>query len=129
MPTKKGKGSGDDALGRVEQKLDLFKEHFDSHMTSVNVKLDKCDERLDKVDVTLGKQQVILDEHVRRTNLIEEKIDADKKDVDAKLEPIKNHVSQVKLFMKIAGYVLGGGAALGGAGMGIKELIGIFFGG
>jgi hypothetical protein len=123
MPPKKGKGDGD-AMSRVEAKLDLFKEHFDHHMTSVNVKLDKCDERLDKVDITLAKQQVILDEHVKRTNLLEEKVDADRKETAAALEPLKVQGSQIKLMLKIGGAILGAGAG----GFGIKELIAFFAG-
>lgn len=45
------------------------------------MKLDKLDEqikvldkRLDSVDITLAKQQVSLDEHIKRTTLLENKV-------------------------------------------------------
>jgi len=110
-------------------KLDLFKDHFDSHLSDVKGTLNRMDERLDKIDVTSAAQGATLEEHVRRTNLLEEKIEVDKKIVESKLEPIQAHVTQVKIFMKIAGLVLGGGTLLGGAGVGIKKLIDALFGG
>jgi ribosome-associated translation inhibitor RaiA len=116
MPAKKN-----DAMGRVETKIDLFKEHFDEHMKTVGAKLEKMDDRLDNVDVTVARQQTILEEHVKRTNLLEEKLDKD-------VEPLKAQASQVRLLLKIAGLILGGGAAVSGAGWGIKELIALFTG-
>lgn len=124
MPAKK-----DNSIDRVELKLDLFKEHFDKHMESVAAHLGKVDDRLDRIDTTAATNTAVLEEHVRRTNLLEEKIELDKKDIEGKLEPIKAHVNQVKIFMKIAGLVVGGGSILGGAGVGIKKLIEAIFGG
>jgi len=47
----------------------------------IEMKLDKLDEqikvldkRLDSVDITLAKQQVSLDEHIKRTTLLENKV-------------------------------------------------------
>lgn len=119
MPRKK-----DDPMDRVEMKLDLFKDHFDDHMRTVGDKLEKMDNRLDNVDVTMVKQQVVLDEHVRRTNLLEEKTEAAKKELEEKIEPLKNQSSQIKLFLKIGAALLGAG----GAGFGVKELLGLFNG-
>lgn len=61
-------------------------------------KLESIDKRLDSVDVTLGKQSIILDEHVKRTNLLEKK-----------MEPIEKHVVIVGGLMKYVGFAISGG--------------------
>jgi len=38
-------------------------------------KLDKIDERLNSIDVTLAQQAVSLDTHIKRTDLLEDKVD------------------------------------------------------
>lgn len=53
-------------------------------------KLDKIDERVDRIDVTMAKQEVVLEEHVRRTNILEDE-----------LKPIKKHVNMVNAVVKI----------------------------
>lgn len=53
-------------------------------------KIDKIIEKVNTIDVTLAKQQVTLDEHVRRTNLLEEK-----------MEPVEKHVTIVNGCLKI----------------------------
>jgi len=111
----------------IDQKLDLFKEHFDNRMGMVGKTLERMDERLDRVDVTMGKQQGILEEHVRRTNLLEEKIDDERKSIEEKVEPFKTQHVQVKLLMKIGVAIIAAGG-LGGAGFGIKQLISAIFG-
>lgn len=55
-------------------------------------KIDKIVEKISNIDVTLAKQSVILEEHVRRTNLLEQKI-----------EPIENHVAMVNGALKLLG--------------------------
>ena len=116
MPKK-----SDPTYGLLEQKLDIFKDHFDGHMENVGKTLERMDDRLDKVDVTLGKQQVTLEDHVKRTNLLEDKLARE-------IEPLKVQSAQVKLLMKIGAAVIAAGG-LGGAGFGIKQLIVAIFGG
>lgn len=58
-------------------------------------KLDKIVEDIGEIKVTLGKQQVSLDEHIRRTNLIEED-----------LKPVKKHVWMVNGALKLVGAVI-----------------------
>jgi hypothetical protein len=41
----------------------------------IEAKLDKVDERVDRVDVTLSAQHVSLTEHMRRTEILEEKVE------------------------------------------------------
>lgn len=57
-------------------------------------KLDKIIEKIASIDVTLAKQSVILEEHVKRTNLLEEKI-----------EPIEKHVAMVNGALKLLGLI------------------------
>lgn len=58
----------------------------------VEEKLDKVVEKISSIDVTLAKQSVILDEHVRRSNLLE-----------AKMVPLEKHVSMVNGALKLIG--------------------------
>lgn len=55
-------------------------------------KVDKILERVGSIDVTIGKQQVSLDEHIRRTNLLE-----------VELKPVKRHVFMVEGALKLIG--------------------------
>lgn len=123
----------------IDQKLDLFKEHFDNHLGNVNKTLERMDGRLDNLDVTAGKQQTILDEHVKRTNLLEgkleeerkaiaEKLAAERKQTAEELEPLKTQSTQVKLLIKVGAAIAAAGG-LGGAGFGIKQLVAAIFGG
>lgn len=122
------------SMERIETKLDLFKEHIDKQLSSVDSKLDRIDSRVDVIEVTLGKQHSSLEEHIRRTNLLEQKIhnettdlgkriDAESKAVVESLEPIKMQSKQVKMILKIIATILGAGAAGGGAGLGIHKLV------
>lgn len=63
-------------------------------MRETDQKLDKIVENISEINITLGKQSVILEEHIRRTNLLEEK-----------LVPIEKHVQMVHGAMKLLGLV------------------------
>ena len=99
---------------KKEDTFNLFRDHLDLHMNNVNSKLDKLDGRMDNVDVTLVKQQSILDEHVRRTNVLE-----------AKVEPLQTMNLQVKTLLKIGAVIM----ATGAGGLGLKQLFNLLFGG
>jgi hypothetical protein len=60
----------------------------------VEEKIDKIVDKITDIDVTLGKQSVILEEHVRRTNLLENK-----------LEPIEKHVHMIQGALKFLGLI------------------------
>ena len=62
-------------------------------------KLDKLDDRLNSIDKTLVKQEENLAEHMRRTNILEKK-----------LEPVEDHVKFVKNMGKLIGFlgIIGG---------------------
>lgn len=87
-------------------------------------KLDRLDGRLDSMDTTLVKQQAILDEHVRRTNLLEGKISADTAAIRESLP--KNIEDQIRLarnkFLISVLKVLGVVAGTGAGGVAIKEI-------
>lgn len=57
-------------------------------------KVDKIVEKIGNIDVTLAKQSVILEEHVKRTNLLE-----------ARIEPVVKHVAIMKAMAKIVGFM------------------------
>lgn len=72
-------------------------------------KLDSIVEKIASIDVTLAKQSVILDEHIKRSNLLE-----------AKMEPIEKHVAIVHAILKGLGVL----TALAGAIKGFLTLKG-----
>lgn len=65
---------------------------MDDDFDRIHKKLDKIDDRLGSIDVTLAKQAVSLDEHIKRTNLLEKK-----------LEPVERHVMMVNGVLKFLG--------------------------
>ncbi len=65
----------------------------------VEAKIDKVHERLSSIDATLAGQHVSLVEHIRRTSILE-----------TKLEPVEKHVDMVHGALKLIGLV----AMLGG---------------
>ena len=61
-------------------------------LEQIETKIDKLDNRLDSIDITLAKQHVVLEEHIKRTEILE-------KDV----APIKTHVAKVEGALKLVG--------------------------
>ena len=57
-------------------------------------KLDKISDRLNSIDVTLAKQEITLDIHVKRTNLLESKID-----------PMESRWSNLLGVIKLVGFI------------------------
>lgn len=113
-----------DATDRVETKLDMFKEHFDSHMEDISGEFKEIKSRINNMDSSLMKQQVLLDESTRRTNLLELKLQEDKRSFESKIVPLNAQHTQIKLAIKI----LAGLLSVGGAGFGIKEIVGLIIG-
>jgi hypothetical protein len=64
----------------------------DDKLTRIEMKIDKIQEHIVGIDITLAKQHVSLDEHVRRTNLLEEQ-----------LRPVEQHVTMVSGVIKLLG--------------------------
>jgi hypothetical protein len=61
-------------------------------MRDLDDKLDEIASNIGEINITLAKQSVILDEHVKRTNLLEKK-----------LEPVEKHVQMIHGAMKLMG--------------------------
>ena len=67
-------------------------EDIKAVLAKLDKKIDKLDSRLDHVDITLIKQEAQLAEHIRRTNILEQK-----------LEPVEKHVTMVNGVLKFIG--------------------------
>ena len=138
----------------IESKIDMLTELMrDSHrdtksaLEKLDAKVEKIDSRVDNLDVTVGKQAVTLqsqqrslDEHIRRTNILEDKVESEvskvfrkidhhEAEMSKKIAPLKTTDTKIKVILKIVGVVLGSGAAAGGAGLGLSKLIAVIFGG
>jgi hypothetical protein len=74
----------------------------------IDQKLDTILEKIGNIDVTLGKQEVTLAEHIRRTALIE-----------ADMKPVKAHVAAVQVVFKLVGVV----AMLGAIAEGVMSVL------
>lgn len=73
MADKNDSNLVDASLVRISERFDRVDDKFDRVQTS----LEKVTDRLGGIDVLMVRQQAILDEHVRRTNLLEEKLETD----------------------------------------------------
>lgn len=58
--------------------------------------LDKVDSRLDNIDITLAKQSVQLEEHMRRSEANEKAIEI----LSDKIQPVVTHIEALKLVGK-----------------------------
>lgn len=83
-------------------------------MSDANNKLDKLDTRIDNIDVTLAKQQVILEEHMRRSIANEAAVDLLRTEVQnrhdllmEKLEPLTKYADRAVFVFQIAAAVGG----------------------
>ena len=77
----------------------------EKRLERIEDKIDKVVEHISSIDITLAKQSVVLDEHIRRTNILEKKI-----------EPIEEHVSSMRTALKTAKFFLKLLAVLGASG-------------
>lgn len=75
----------------------------DDHILRLESKLDSIVDKIGDIDVTLVKQSVILEEHIRRTELLE-----------AKVEPIEKHSHMISGAIKLIGLVVAGVATIEG---------------
>lgn len=67
---------------------------MDELIKRLEAKVDKLDERLDNMDKTLVLQEANLKEHMKRSDLLEKK-----------LEPVEKHVHAVNTIFKLIGVV------------------------
>ena len=63
-------------------------------LIKLDSKVDKISERLNSVDVTLAQQHESLDTHIKRTEILEEK-----------LEPVEKHVAMMNGALKLLGII------------------------
>jgi hypothetical protein len=61
-----------------------------SDIKTVISKLDKLDERIDSIDITLAKQHVSLDEHIRRTELNEKALELMAEETNGRLKKLES---------------------------------------
>ncbi len=65
---------------------------------SIDAKLDTVIEATTEIKITLGKQQVILDEHIRRTELLEKEI-----------KPLQKQHTILNFVAKVLSLIIGSG--------------------
>lgn len=66
----------------------------DKRLERIETKIDHITDKIVSLDITSAKQQTSLDEHIRRTNLLEEEI-----------RPIKKHVDRVNGALSVIGFI------------------------
>lgn len=71
-------------------------------LARIEQKVEKIDDHLASMDKTLVKQEANLEEHMRRTELLEEQ----HKHFETELEPINAHVNQVKGVIKLLAFIV-----------------------
>jgi hypothetical protein len=69
--------------------------NIDNHLAGIDTQLNGVQTHLGSIDITLGRQAVSLDEHIRRTGLLEQSI----------IAPIRL-VTQVDTVLKVLGFIL-----------------------
>lgn len=74
---------------------------------SVNNKLDKIDERLDKVEQVLIRNTTVMEEHHRRSTLLEIHVNKIEERFLAELGPIKNYKDKISYGFKGIVWVTG----------------------
>lgn len=62
----------------------------DRRLERIEARMDDISDHLGSIDVTLAKQSVLLEEHIKRSNMLEEIV-----------MPIKSHVDVIKVIMKV----------------------------
>jgi archaellum component FlaC len=83
----------------------------DDRLDRIEDKLDRINDKIANIDVTLAKQSVILDEHIKRSNMLEEK-----------MKPVEKHVAIINTIFKI----LGGTSLAGGLGHAIMKILKVY---
>jgi len=65
-------------------------------------KVEKIDDKVDAIDITTARQQIILDEHIKRTEILETRTEK----IFEELKPIKLHVNMVHSSFKMIAWVV-----------------------
>ena len=88
-------------------------------LNKIEDKLDNLDGRVDNIDITLAKQHVSLEYHIKRSD----QADAAIKIVSDELSPVKDHVKAVNTLIKVLAWSIGIVGTLVGIMAGITALI------
>lgn len=67
---------------------------MEDELKGINKNLKKINRKLEELHVVTVRQQVILDEHVKRSNMLE-----------AKMAPVERHVAMVSGAIKFIGFL------------------------
>lgn len=70
-------------------------------LSKLQEKIESLDEKMDDMKITHERNTVILDEHIRRTEIAEQNIDS----LRADLKPIQTHVTQISFVFKFIGFI------------------------
>lgn len=96
-------------------------------LVDIRARLDRIDDNYDRltghiasIDITLAKQSVLLEEHIRRTNLLEDRLEGEIIKQAEALSPIQKHVAGVGFLIKFLGIL----STAVGAAVGIYKLLG-----
>ena len=65
-------------------------------MDEVKSKLNKISDDIVEIKITLAAQHADISHHIKRSDLLEDKIDIMKQDIDHEIQPIKDHVTKVQ---------------------------------
>ena len=74
-----------------------------ARIDKLDTHLDRAATHLARVDVTLAKQSILLEEHIKRTNLLEDRLEGEIVQQADTLSPIKKHVEGVGFLIKFVG--------------------------
>lgn len=91
-------------------------------LNNIEAKLDKIDERLDKVEQVLIRNTTVMEEHHRRSTLLEAHVDKIESRFYKELGPIKDHIDMVSYGFKGIMWVFAGVAAISGLILTVKQL-------
>lgn len=81
---------------------------MDDRWKRIDEKLDVIVEKIHTIDVTLVRNTSSLEEHIRRTELLEKAVD----NLNDEIRPIQSHVKTINLFVKILMLSLGAAASV-----------------
>ena len=116
----------------VEELLADGLKDLGKNLDKLEGKLDKLDDRIDGISVTLAKQQVSLDEHIRRTDVLEKHVKDVQKELPAEVaKHVDEHFKKVnkarweqfKVFVKVAGKTLSIAATSGLFSVGTYKIV------
>ena len=71
-------------------------------LKELNAKLEKVSDRLSSIDITLAKQEVNLEDHIRRTEIAEERLGH----MEGILIPLQKHANQIDGGLKLLGAIV-----------------------